>query len=126
MAVSRHGTEAPRTREQTDDHRAEPPRRAMGRGVSGAISAGEMFIAGKDHFSTGNRQKAMSRIATGNYDAVIVSHRSFEKLPVSDEYFSRFVGSRWQNSKGNRSHESRERRQPANRQGTGKGEEATQ
>ena len=34
----------------------------------------------------------MSRIATGNYDAVIVSHSSFEKLPVSDETFGRFVG----------------------------------
>ena len=51
-----------------------------------------ILVAGKDQFSTGNRQKAMSRIATGNYDAVIVSHSSFEKLPVSDETFSRFVG----------------------------------
>src|ERR1700728_353596 len=51
-----------------------------------------IFVAGKDYFSTGNRQKAMSRIATGNYDAVIVSHSSFEKLPVSDETFGRFVG----------------------------------
>ena len=50
-----------------------------------------IFVAGKDHFSTGNRQKAMSRIATGNYDAVIVSHRSFEFLPVSDDLFRRFV-----------------------------------
>jgi len=50
-----------------------------------------LFIAGKDHFSTGNRQQAMARIATGNYDAVIVSHRSFEFLPVSDQYFNRFV-----------------------------------
>ncbi len=50
-----------------------------------------LFVAGKDHFSTGNRQQAMGRIATGNYDAVIVSHRSFEFLPVSDEYFNRFV-----------------------------------
>ncbi len=50
-----------------------------------------IFVAGKDLFSTGNRQKAMSRIATGNYDAVIVSHSSFEKLPVSDEYFMRFM-----------------------------------
>jgi hypothetical protein len=33
----------------------------------------------------------MARIATGNYDAVIVSHRSFEHLPVSDAYFNRFV-----------------------------------
>jgi N12 class adenine-specific DNA methylase len=50
-----------------------------------------LFVAGRDHFSTGNRQQAMGRIATGNYDAVIVSHRSFEFLPVSDEYFNRFV-----------------------------------
>jgi len=33
----------------------------------------------------------MARIATGNYDAVIVSHKSFELLPVSDETFKRFV-----------------------------------
>jgi N12 class adenine-specific DNA methylase len=32
-----------------------------------------IFVAGRDAFSAGNRQKAMSRIATGNYDAVIVS-----------------------------------------------------
>jgi len=50
-----------------------------------------LFVAGKDHFETGNRQHAMARIATGNYDAVIVSHRSFEFLPVSDAYFNRFV-----------------------------------
>jgi N12 class adenine-specific DNA methylase len=51
-----------------------------------------IYVAGKDSFSSGNRQKAMSRIATGNWDAVIVSHSSFEKLPVSDETFARFVG----------------------------------
>ncbi len=50
-----------------------------------------IFVACKEHFSKGNREKAMSRIATGNYDAVIVSHRSFELLPVSDELFQRFV-----------------------------------
>jgi N12 class adenine-specific DNA methylase len=51
-----------------------------------------LFIATKDYFATGNRQRAMARIATGNYDAVIVSHRSFEFLPVSDKLFERFVG----------------------------------
>jgi N12 class adenine-specific DNA methylase len=50
-----------------------------------------ILVAGKDYFTTGNRQKAMARIATGNYDAVIVSHRSFEFLPVSDALFQRFV-----------------------------------
>jgi hypothetical protein len=52
----------------------------------------QIFVAGKEAFAAGNRQKAMSRIATGTYDAVIVSHSSFEKLPVSDETFGRFVG----------------------------------
>ena len=51
-----------------------------------------ILVAGKDFFASGNRQKAMARIATGNYDAVIVSHKSFEFLPVSDETFERFVG----------------------------------
>ena len=51
-----------------------------------------IFVAGRDAFAAGNRQKAMARIATGNYDAVIVSHSGFEKLPVSDETFGRFVG----------------------------------
>jgi len=50
-----------------------------------------LFIAGREHFAAGNRQQAMARIATGNYDAVIVSHRSFEFLPVSDKLFRRFV-----------------------------------
>ena len=50
-----------------------------------------LFIAGKDFFTTGNREKAMARIATGRYDAVIISHKSFESLPVSDDTFHRFV-----------------------------------
>jgi N12 class adenine-specific DNA methylase len=51
-----------------------------------------IFVAGKEHFAAGNRERAMARIATGNYDAVIISHRSFEFLPVSDKLFNRFMG----------------------------------
>src|ERR1700690_4102152 len=51
----------------------------------------KLFIAGKEHFAAGNRQQAMARIASGTYDAVIVSPRSFEFLPVSDKLFKRFV-----------------------------------
>lgn len=51
-----------------------------------------IFVAGKEHFTAGNREKAMARIATGNYDAVIISHKSFESLPVSNATFNRFVG----------------------------------
>jgi N12 class adenine-specific DNA methylase len=50
-----------------------------------------IFVAGKEHFTAGNREKAMARIATGNYDAVIISHKSFESLPVSDATFNRFL-----------------------------------
>jgi N12 class adenine-specific DNA methylase len=50
-----------------------------------------LFIAGRDFFTTGNREKAMARIATGRYDAVIISHKSFESLPVTDDTFHRFV-----------------------------------
>ena len=32
-----------------------------------------------------NRQKFCSRIATGDYDAVIIGHSQFEKIPLSDE-----------------------------------------
>lgn len=50
-----------------------------------------IFVAGKEHFTAGNREKAMARIATGNYDAVIISHKSFESLPVADATFNRFL-----------------------------------
>jgi N12 class adenine-specific DNA methylase len=50
-----------------------------------------LFIAGREHFAAGNRQRAMARIASGTFDAVIVSHRSFEFLPVSDKLFKKFV-----------------------------------
>ena len=50
-----------------------------------------LFIAGSEHFAAGNRERAMARIAGGNYDAVIVSHRSFEFLPVSDKFLHRFI-----------------------------------
>jgi len=50
-----------------------------------------VFAAGKQWFAKGKRQLAMARIASGDYDAIIVSHKSFEYLPVSDETFRKFV-----------------------------------
>jgi N12 class adenine-specific DNA methylase len=50
-----------------------------------------IFVAGKEHFQSGKREQAMARIATGNFDAVIISHKSFESLPVSGETFKRFL-----------------------------------
>ena len=51
----------------------------------------KLFVAGREHFAAGNRQRAMARIASGTWDAVIVSHRSFEFLPVSDKLFKKFI-----------------------------------
>lgn len=50
-----------------------------------------VLVATKDEFAAGERQRFMSRIATGDWDAVIVAHRSFELLPVSDETFNEYV-----------------------------------
>ena len=42
-----------------------------------------ILVATKKDFETGNRKKFCARIATGDYDAVIIGHSQFEKIPVS-------------------------------------------
>jgi len=42
-----------------------------------------ILAAGKDDFAKDRRAQLFSRIATGNWDAVIVTHSSFEKIPLS-------------------------------------------
>jgi N12 class adenine-specific DNA methylase len=42
-----------------------------------------ILVAGKDDFEASRRARLFSRIATGNWDAVIVTHSSFEKIPVA-------------------------------------------
>lgn len=42
-----------------------------------------ILVATKKDFETGNRKKFCSRIATGEYDAVIIGHSQFEKIPMS-------------------------------------------
>lgn len=44
-----------------------------------------IFVATKKDFETRNRKKFCSRIATGDYDAVIIGHSQFEKIPLSVE-----------------------------------------
>jgi N12 class adenine-specific DNA methylase len=50
-----------------------------------------ILVATKEDFEKTKRQTLMSRIATGNWDAVIVTHAGFEKIPVSratqEEFF---------------------------------------
>lgn len=44
-----------------------------------------ILVTRKQDFETGNRKKFCSRIATGDYDAVIIGHSQFEKIPMSIE-----------------------------------------
>ena len=44
-----------------------------------------ILVATKKDFETRNRKKFCSRIATGDYDAVIIGHSQFEKIPMSIE-----------------------------------------
>ncbi|WP_333489681.1 N-6 DNA methylase [Catenibacterium mitsuokai] len=47
--------------------------------------AANIFVATKKDFETKNRKKFCGRIATGDYDAVIIGHSQFEKIPMSIE-----------------------------------------
>lgn len=47
--------------------------------------AANLLVATKKDFETANRRRFCSRIATGDYDAVIIGHSQFEKIPISIE-----------------------------------------
>ena len=50
-----------------------------------------ILVATKKDFETRNRKKFCSRIATGDYDAVIIGHSQFEKIPMSLERQERLL-----------------------------------
>ena len=50
-----------------------------------------ILAAGKDDFAKDRRAQLFSRIATGNWDAVIVTHSSFEKIPLSTSARKDFI-----------------------------------
>ena len=50
-----------------------------------------ILVTTKKDFERKNRQKFCSRIATGDYDAVIIGHSQFERIPVSAERQQRFI-----------------------------------
>ena len=43
----------------------------------------KLLVASKKDFETANRKKFCARIATGDYDAVIIGHSQFERIPIS-------------------------------------------
>lgn len=51
----------------------------------------KLLVASKKDFETANRKKFCVRIATGDYDAVIIGHSQFEKIPISAERQERLL-----------------------------------
>ena len=49
-----------------------------------------ILVAGKEDFEAANRKRLFSRIATGNWDAIIVTHSGFERIPLSQDTQRRF------------------------------------
>ncbi len=47
--------------------------------------AANLLVASKKDFEATNRKKFCARIATGDYDAIIIGHSQFERIPVSSE-----------------------------------------
>ena len=60
-----------------------------GKEFSDYFPAAKLLVAGEDDFTTKNRKTFANRIATGDYDAVIVSYEQFEKIPISDAFAAR-------------------------------------
>ena len=50
-----------------------------------------LLAATKQDFTPANRKRFCSRIATGDYDAVIIGHSQFQKIPLSKDYQERFL-----------------------------------
>ena len=51
----------------------------------------KLLVTRKKDFEPGNRKTFCSRIATGDYDAVIIGHSQFEKIPLSKERQERLI-----------------------------------
>ena len=51
----------------------------------------KLLVARRKDFETANRKKFCARIATGDYDAVIIGHSQFERIPLSFERQERII-----------------------------------
>ena len=83
-----------------------------------------ILVAGKEDFESQNRKKLFSRIATGNWDAVIVTHSGFERIPLSRETQERFFKEQLEElEKIKREHANDDNRRAG--EGTGKGQKTS-
>lgn len=56
-----------------------------------AYPGARVLMASKDDLGGDRRRTLLSRIATGDWDAVIITHSSFERIPLSDTYMEEFI-----------------------------------
>ena len=56
-----------------------------------AYPAANLLLAGKDDLQGDKRRALLSRIATGDFDGVLITHASFERIKMSDEFMAKFI-----------------------------------
>ena len=50
-----------------------------------------ILVATKKDFEPANRKRFTGKIATGEYDAIVIGHSQFEKIPMSKEYQKKYI-----------------------------------
>jgi len=63
----------------------------IGREFMQLYPGANIMVADKKDFETKNRKRFIGRIATGEYDAVVIGHTQFEKIPMSKEYQEKHI-----------------------------------
>lgn len=63
----------------------------IGREFMQLYPSANIMVADKKDFEPKNRKKFIGKIATGEYDAVIIGHSQFEKIPMSKEYQQKHI-----------------------------------
>ncbi|WP_247938569.1 helicase-related protein [Streptococcus intermedius] len=63
----------------------------IGREFMQLYPSANIMVADKKDFEPKNRKRFIGRIATGEYDAVVIGHTQFEKVPMSKEYQEKHI-----------------------------------
>ena len=63
----------------------------IGREFMQLYPSANIMVADKKDFQPKNRKRFIGKIATGEYDAVIIGHSQFEKIPMSKEYQEKHI-----------------------------------
>lgn len=63
----------------------------IGREFMQLYPSANIMVADKRDFEPKNRKRFIGRIATGEYDAVVIGHTQFEKIPMSKEYQEKHI-----------------------------------